>query len=177
MNRFIKIFALTFGLIITGHAEPSVQEDKQRFLFEIKLIAQFKTVQLTKSDSTYFNKLIKRFNYKESVIIYSLTDLKLKRDDKTYNGIVYQNIQDKSQLLIDLRQINKDNYLLVANIRFKRIGRPGTGGISYHPTESRKHILCLNGKGNSNGIPIDDGIKGGFPSPTFTSSIISWYYN
>ncbi len=176
MTNFIKLFVLTLSLAINGRAHFTPQGRKS-VLYEISLTQQYKTVRLTNSDSNYFNKLIKRFNYKESIIIYSLTDLKVKRNFKTYSNLIYQNIKDKSQYLIDLRQINKDSYYLVLNTQNKRIGRPGTGGISYHLTESRKHIICLNGQGNSNGVPIDHRIKGGFPTPKFTTSTISWFYN
>lgn len=177
MTNFIKIFVLTLSIAITGRAQHSVSQDNKIVPYEITLTFKSKSVLLTKSDSNYFNKLIKRFNYKESIIIYSLTNLKVKRNGKTYSNLVYQNIKDKSQYLIDLKQINKNSYFLVANTQTKKIGNPGTGGISYHPTESRKHILCLNGQGNSNGVPIDHEMKGGFPSPKFTSSAISWFYN
>ena len=176
MTNFITLLVLTFGLAINGRTHFYLIDNKS-VPYEIALTLQPKTISLTKSDSDYFNKLIKRFKYKDSIIIYSLTDLKLKRDGKTYLNTVYQNTQDKSQYLIDLRQVNYDRYYLVANTKYKRIGRPGTGGISYHPTESRKHILCLNGHGNSNGVPIDHGIKGGYPTPKFTAATISWFYD
>lgn len=176
MINFINILVLYFGLITTEHTQQTISQGNKNVLHEITLTPQFKTVQMNKFDSAYFNKLIKRFQYKDSIIIYSLTTLKISRNGKTYNNIVYQNAQDKSQYLIDLKQINKDNYYLAVNTQTKKIGIPGTGGISYHPTKSRNHVLCLNGKGNSNGVPIDHEMKGGFPKPKFTSTTISWYY-
>jgi len=178
MTKIIKIFILTFSLVTIGHAQKQTAAQQQKNVhYKILWNQHYKTVQLNKSDSAYFNMLTKRFKYKESTIIYSLTDLKTQRGGKIYNNLVYQNTQDKSQLFIDLKQINKNNDYLVANIQAKKIGRPGTGGISYHPTESKKHILCLNGQGNSNGISIEENKNGGFPTPNFTLSTISWYYD
>jgi hypothetical protein len=176
MTNFITLLVLTISFAINGRTH-FYHHDSKTVSYEIALTQHPKTINLTKSDSAYFKKLMKLFKYNDSIIIYSLTDLKLKRDGKTYFNKVYQNTQDKSQYLVDLRQVNSDRYYLVVNTQYKRIGRPGTGGISYHPTESRKQILCLNGQGNSNGVPIDDGMKGGFPTPKFTTSRISWFYN
>jgi len=177
MTILLKTILLIFSLTNLGQTRTDFKKTGSGHLYEFSPTLQHKLCVISNSDSIYFNKLLKLYKYRDAVIIYSLTDLKLKRDGKIFDNVIYQNIDDKSQFLIELNQINKFSYRIVVNTKIKIIGRPGTGGISYHLSKSKKHIMCLNGQnGHSIGISIDDGMKGGFPAPAFENSKVSWQY-
>ena len=163
----------TSSFIANGYSKNT---KRPSFLYEMIRVPIILKEKFTIKDSIYLNAITKRFNYKDSVIVYSLTDIKLKCNGRAYNNIVYQNQLDTMQFLIDLTQINENKYYLVVNTNKKSIGIPGTGGISYHRTTSNKHIICLNGYNTSNGVSIDDNMKGGFPTPEFGKDVITWYF-
>jgi hypothetical protein len=145
--------------------------------FILTLPSNFKSADFNQQDLQFVSKLYRRFSYNGDSCIYSKTNLTIVRDGKPLKDCVYQNRENKSQLLIDLTRLGEKWYYLVINRDLNIIGQPGTGGISYHPNPSRTHIICLNCKGNSVGVPIDDGIKGEWPKTKFSDHEISWTHS
>jgi|GEM_PF-6951900 len=167
---------LLFGFIRHGWNERKYIATTTN-VFSLTLLPNFKCAKFNRHDSLFVSKLFRGFNYKGDKCVYSRTSLIILRDGVPMKNCVYQNRDNKSQLLIDLTSLGQKWYYLVINRDYKTIGKPGTGGISYHPNPSRTHIICLNCEGNSRGVPIDHGIKGGWPKPEFSDNKISWTHS